>query len=145
VNLGDRNTLVPLVACLFESRGLTLYRGRGLVYVGIEELGSLWIDILVIEAKGLERGKDCWSSEVEGLGTRDLIESIELVVRHPGALTCSTVIMVGGTYLDTVEMTSDIMRPPSESDIRRGSSEFRLEMQRIPSDHRILPISSSIS
>lgn len=117
----------------------------GLVCVGIEELGSLWIDILVIGAMELERGKGCWSSEVEGLGTRDLVESIELVVRHPGALACSTVIMVGGTYLDTMEMTSDIMRPPSKSDVRGGSSKFRLKMQRIPSDHRILLISSSIS
>ena len=84
MNLGDRNTLVPLVVDSFEWPLLTLYRGRGLICVGIEGFGSLWIDILVIEAKGLERGRGCWSNEVGGWGTRDLIESIELVARHPG-------------------------------------------------------------
>jgi hypothetical protein len=78
---------------------------------------------------GPERGRGCWSSEVEGLGTRDLIESIELVVRHPGRFSFSTVKRVGRTYLDTMEMTSDIMRPPSKSDVRGGSSKFRLEMK----------------
>ena len=83
MNLGDRNTLVPLVVGLFELPLRTLCRGRGLICVGIEGLGSLWIDILVIEAKELERGRGCWLSEVGGLGTKDLIESIELVARHP--------------------------------------------------------------
>jgi hypothetical protein len=91
VNLGDRNTLVPLVVDSFQWPLLTLYRDMGLICVGIEGLGSLWIDILVIGAKGLERGRDCWSSEVGGWGTRDLIESIELVARHPGASACFTV------------------------------------------------------
>jgi hypothetical protein len=95
VNLGDRNTSVPLIVGLFEWLELTLYRGRGLVCVGIEGLGSLWIDILVIGAMGLERGRGCWSSEVGGSGTRDLIESTELVARHPGDSAWKTVNLAG--------------------------------------------------
>lgn len=83
---GDRNTLVLPIACSSGWPLLTLYRGKESICVGIEGLGSLCFDILVIGAKGLETGRGYWSSEVGGLGTKDPIESIALAARHPRAL-----------------------------------------------------------
>ena len=42
------------------------------------------------------------------------------------------------TYLDTVKVTSDIMRPPPKPNAGSGSSELGLEMQRVPSNDGIL-------